>query len=175
MKKKAIERAVINMVVKDDSDFLSPFSTHDTPVISSEVAGFLENCASSYSPKKRLILRIHGSCVSENEKQIYALAIKDYYADEITATRRELRHFNMVSAVLMTIGILILAVAILRRGELWSEVLDIIAWVFIWEAVNIIAFRKRDLRIKKFRYRAFENMKIEYTCESIKETEEENE
>lgn len=36
-------RVIINMTVKDDSDFLSVFSFSDIPVISSEVAEFIEN------------------------------------------------------------------------------------------------------------------------------------
>ncbi len=36
-------RIIINMTVKDDSEFLSRFSERSTPVISSEVAEFLEN------------------------------------------------------------------------------------------------------------------------------------
>ncbi len=42
-KRDADGRVIINMTVKDDTDFLSVFSTGDTPVISSEVAEFLEN------------------------------------------------------------------------------------------------------------------------------------
>ena len=36
-------RIIVDMNVKDDTDFLSVFSANDTPVISSEVAEFLEN------------------------------------------------------------------------------------------------------------------------------------
>ena len=36
-------RAVINMTVKDYSDFLSPYSERATAVISSDVAEFIEN------------------------------------------------------------------------------------------------------------------------------------
>ena len=43
MKKKNKTDAVIHMTVKDDSDFLSVYSVTDTPVISSEVAQFLEH------------------------------------------------------------------------------------------------------------------------------------
>ncbi|MDO4507930.1 MAG: hypothetical protein Q4B65_00860 [Candidatus Saccharibacteria bacterium] len=156
------EPAVINMVVNDDSGFLSKFSTHKTSVISPEVADFLENSAQRFSPKQRLHLQIEGDCVSENEKESYALAIKEYFSDEMAAIGRELRHYNMVAAILMAIGIVILAASIIFPERLWAAVLDIIAWVFIWEAVDIIAFRKRELRIRKFRCRAFVNMKIEY-------------
>ncbi|MDO4612302.1 MAG: hypothetical protein Q4B29_02500 [Candidatus Saccharibacteria bacterium] len=96
------------------------------------------------------------------EKKIYALAIKEYFSDEMASISRELRHYNIVAAIVSAIGLSILAASLLMEGELWPAVLDIVAWVFIWEAVDIIAFRKHELRIRKFRCRAFVNMKIEF-------------
>lgn len=72
-------RVIINMTVKDDTDFLSVFSTGDTPVISSEVAEFLENSTQSIRPKEQLILKIHSDCIDDNEKKEYGRAIKEYY------------------------------------------------------------------------------------------------
>ena len=66
---------------------------------------------------------------------------------------------------LLTIaGILVLSLAIalqyLTDYQVWSEVIDIVAWVFLWEAVDISAFENRSLRNKYRRYQAFLNMKI---------------
>ena len=49
---------VLNMTVLDDSDFLSPYSETDTPVISQDVADFLENGANAAHPKDRLELNV---------------------------------------------------------------------------------------------------------------------
>lgn len=35
------------MTVLDDSNFLSPYSETNTPVISGEIAEFIENCANA--------------------------------------------------------------------------------------------------------------------------------
>ena len=71
-------RIVIDMTVKDDSDFLSVFSQSDTPVISSEVAEFIENSTDSILPKEQLTLRIHSDCIDDNEKVLYRESIKEY-------------------------------------------------------------------------------------------------
>ena len=52
-------RVIINMTVKDDSDFLSPFSQSDTPVISPAVAESIENSCELISSKELLSLNIH--------------------------------------------------------------------------------------------------------------------
>ena len=70
-KRDADGRVIINMTVKDDTDFLSVFSIGDTPVISSEVAEFLESSTHSVLPKEQLALRIHSNCIDDNEKEEY--------------------------------------------------------------------------------------------------------
>ena len=159
-------RVIINMTVKDDTDFLSVFSESETPVISSSVAEFLENATHTLSPKEKLTLRIKSDCVDKEEKDLYPKAIKEYYSEKYVANEKELTRYKIITLLLAVLGVLTLAVAIYiseRFGApLWSEVIDIVAWVFLWEAVDIIAFRSRDQRIMRYRYLALINVKVEY-------------
>ena len=50
----------------------------------------------------------------------------------------------------------------ITRNLIWAEVIDIVAWVLLWEAVDIIAFGNRSLRVKCKRYLSYMSMKIEY-------------
>ena len=63
-------------------------------------------------------------------------------------------------------GIAILALSLfldnLPDNTIWSETVNIIAWVFIWEAVHIAAFQNKELRVKKHRFLSFLAMKIEF-------------
>lgn len=157
---------IINMTVKDDKDFLSVFSSGDTPVISSEVAEFLETNTQSILPNEDLTLRIHSSCIDETEKDEYRQAIKEYYTEQYIANNRELKRNSLISALLAFIGAVILALAFLIDNQtlnpLWSEIVDIIAWVFLWEAVDISAFKNKGLRLKKTRCLSFIAMNVEY-------------
>ncbi len=78
-KNKNFEQKTIDMTVTDDGNFLSPYSEDGKPVISSEVADFLENAAKAYRPKDTLVVSIHGDCIDDCEKKKYAAAIKNYY------------------------------------------------------------------------------------------------
>ena len=165
-KRDADGRVIIDMTVKDDTDFLSAFSTGDTPVISSEVAEFLENSTHSILPKEQLTLRIHSDCIDDNEKEEYRQAIKEYYTERYITNDRELKRNAVIVLLLALAGVITLALAFFIEHQtanlFWTEVVDIIAWVFLWEAVDISAFKNRGLRLKRFRHLAFMSMRIEY-------------
>ena len=78
-------RRIIHMTVDDDSHFLSRFSAGDTPVISSEVAEFIEDCTCSVLPKTALTLKIHSACIDKDEQEIYERAIKEHYTEQYNA------------------------------------------------------------------------------------------
>ena len=159
-------RAVIDMNINDDGDFLSVYSKSDIPVISCDVAEFIENEARPAKPGERFTLRIHSSCIDAAEKVIYDKAIRKYYEEKDAANERELRRNNVIALLLLAAGILVLAFAVFFNAKMetlvWSEVIDIVAWVLIWEAVDVMLFRNNELRVNKHRYRALSSMKIEY-------------
>lgn len=160
------KRVVINMTVKDDSNFLSVFSHNDDPVISTEVADFIENNANAAHPKEKLTLRIHSDCIDEREKTIYARAIKNYYSEKNIANSRAMKRNNVILLILLFLGVAVLAFSIFLssslENEVWPEVVDIVAWVLIWEAADIGIFKNSELRTNQKRFYAYEDMKIEY-------------
>lgn len=58
------ESANLNITVTDDADFLSKYSEADKPVISGEVAEFVENVAKAYHPDQSFTLNIKSACIS---------------------------------------------------------------------------------------------------------------
>ena len=159
-------RIILNMHVKDDTNILSVFSENDEPVISTEIADFLENITQSIHSDEKFALHIKSDCIDSEEQKLYEKAIKQYYTEKYIAVDRELKHYNRVALVLSLIGIFVLAVSIFieysRQSILWSEVIDIVAWVFLWEAVDIKFFQIRKLKENRKRYAAFVDMKIRY-------------
>lgn len=159
-------RAIINMTVRDDSNFLSAFSVNHTPVISDDVAVFIETATVPLLPKTKITLRIHSDCIDENEKKIYSAAISDYYRRHFTANRREIRRNAFLSLFLALSGIAVLfsifLFADIIGDGVWNEVIDIIAWVFLWEAADLHFLESHSLRTKRKRYLSYMGMKVEY-------------
>lgn len=174
-KRDAFGRVIVNMTVKDDSDFLSVFSVNDTPVISSEVAEFIESSTYSVLPKEHLSLRIYSDCIDDNEKEDYRKAVKEYYTERYILNRQERNRNVIISSLLVIAGLIALSISFLISEQtgsvLWTEVINIVAWVFIWESVYVSSFTNRKLRIEMLRYLSYMSMNIEFfTVKEIKES-----
>lgn len=155
-------RVILNMTVKNDDGFLSVYSSTDTPVISAEVADFIENKTKSILPTEPLALHIHSDCIDEDEKELYKKAVKEYYVEHAVENERELRRNHVIVALLALTGVLILALSFLIGHAIWAEVIDIVAWVLLWEAVDVAVFRNRDRRVARLRYIAEVDMDIRF-------------
>ena len=153
---------IVNMTVKNDDDFLSVYSTNEIPVIATDVAEFIENNTSSLHASDPLTLRICSNCIDESEQKDYREAIKEYYTDKYIVNEKELKRNRIIIFLLMIAGVITLALAFRINSNIWSEVVDIAAWVFLWEAVDIGTFKNRELRLKRKRYLAYMSMKVEF-------------
>ena len=49
-----------------------------------------------------------------------------------------------------------------KDSDVLLEVIDIFAWVFLWEAVDLFCFECTALRIKSWRYLALSSCVVEY-------------
>ncbi|MGN1405903.1 MAG: hypothetical protein ACI4WM_06505, partial [Erysipelotrichaceae bacterium] len=146
MKKDKEGNIIINMAVLDDSDFISPFSMSEIPVINSDVAEFIENSTIGIPPKEKLKLIIHSDCIDEDEKILYRKAIREYYRQRYESSRKELLRNRIAIIIMFIAGVIILAISIFKVNTLISsEVIDIIAWVLIWEAADVSLFTNRSL------------------------------
>ena len=157
---------IINMNVKCDDDFLSVYSPTKTPIINTDVAEFIESAAEATKPNEAFTLRIYSNEIDNTEKSLYEKAIRTYYKEKQISNEMSLRRNNIIATLLFAFGIFVLALAIIidytLESAIWSEVIDIVAWVLIWEAADIAIFRNNELRVKKKRYNSFINMNIEY-------------
>ena len=156
----------IKMSIRDDSDMLSPYCETGKPVISSNVAEFLENSASGYHPKERLSLEIASNCIDDTEKERYRKAIRNYFALKYEDVKRDMRRKTIISVWFTIIGILALTLMFVLDGfnldSLWIECIDIFAWVFLWEAVDQFFIERGGLLLRQKRLLNFINMDINY-------------
>ncbi len=153
---------IVNLSIRDDVDFLSPYSLNGLPTISRDVGDFIENSTKTFPPKQKLTLRFHGMNLNNKEKQTYKKAIKDYYQDKYLHMQQKITKNNLISLLLLILGTLIVACAITINQEVWSEVVDILAWVLLWEAMDTFLFRNLEFRHDKNRYLKFTTMNVEF-------------
>ena len=159
-------RALITMTVRDDTDFLSPYSVNAEEMISSEVAGFLSWSAQAFHPRTPISLQINSDCIDDQEKLVYCKAIRNYFDLQLVANRRDMRRNALMASAMLLVGIAGLASMFIAENlgirQLWVECIDIFAWVFIWEAVDLFFIERGRLRLERQRLEAFMTMEIDY-------------
>ncbi|MDE6273421.1 MAG: hypothetical protein K2L87_00030 [Clostridiales bacterium] len=169
-------RAVIEMSVLKDEDFLSDFSSGKAPTVSGEVAEFLNESAMAFLPKEQLHIKIYSDCIDSEEEKSYKTALREYYVRHYKRNRQELRRNAIVSAIMFLIGIAALSIGVtftfFGRHEVWGEILDIFAWVFIWEAVDLFFLERSVLRMGRMRCLSFIAAKISYYPRSQEKEEQ---
>lgn len=157
---------VIDMIVRDDTNFLSPFSESHVPVVNGDVASFVENRTKSVGAKEKLKLKIHSTCIDKTEQEIYKTAIKEYFSESYAEVDAKIRRNNIISIFLLLLGILTLsAMFVLEKysiSGIWAEVVDIVAWVFLWEATDIFVLQNMELRLKRKKLLSIIAMSVEF-------------
>ena len=147
-----VDDNVIHLNIKDTSDMLSPYCEDDKPVINSDFASFLENSVKDVSVHVPLIIKIES-----NDKVPSALSrgIRNYYKNEFIETERELRQNLKYTIVTFIVGIITLILSVFLSGfdslAVIGEAIDIVAWVFVWESVDLFFLRRRELKYKQYR------------------------
>lgn len=156
-------KRVIKMTVKNDDGFLSPYSLKDKPILSSDTVDFLEHSVKDTDTDDEILFEITSAVIDETEKAEYTSAIKNYYSREIAETKTKLKRNGISSFIMLILGILVFALRIVFSSTLNNEivlnVLDVVAWVFVWEATDLFFFKRSEMRSEQLK-----NLKI-YTAE----------
>lgn len=159
-------RAVINMTVLDDNEFLSPYGEEKDIVISRETAAFLEHSTRAIHHNRDLTLVISSNVIDEKEKVLYKKGIHNYFENSFLALQKDLKRNLWTSIIFALIGVLYFAVLIVISlfvdYDLILEMLSIAGWVFLWEAVELFFIDRTEMKNRQYRAYAFLNAKIIY-------------
>ena len=162
-------RTVVRLRVTDDDNFLSPFSVEGKPVIAGETAEFLNHSLLQLKTSSAVHFVVSSNVITDEEQQVYEKAIKNYYREEFAERAREIRKNTLASLVMILVGALVFAIAILLESmdlkPLFLNILDVIAWVFVWEAADLFFLQRPVLRKEQLR-----NLKIavaEFTFQAV--------
>lgn len=142
-------RFIIDMMILDDESFISPFCG-GSPIISSDAATYLDNSIKTVPPKAQVALHISSEVISKDKEEIHVQSIRNYYRNEQKQLIRELLSNKLASLTMFIVGLIVIAIMItfsfLGFGEIWITVLEIIGWVFVWEAVDKFVFERNKLK-----------------------------
>lgn len=159
-------RALIEIEIKDKSEVLSPFYAQNKETINNEFANFLDNFTKSFPPSQGLHLSINCPEVKPEDEEVFSRAVKNYYLNSTIEAERKISNNTKLLLVMILLSIISLTALFLVHyfDVFWliEEVFDIIAWVFVWEAVDIFAFQRSLLRYEKQRNLSLYNSFISF-------------
>lgn len=153
---------LIRLHVNDLDYFLSPLSVDGVPVISDETAYLLNFYLKNMSVDgdEKLCFEVTAPDITENEQSIYRKAIKNYYREEFIDVQIKFRENLKKTITMLGVGLLPLFLKIFLHlfvglGNEFTEIINIAAWVFLWEAVDLFFIKRVELRKVQLR-----NLKI---------------
>lgn len=143
-------RVLIPMTVLDDTDFLSPFSIGHDPVISADTADFLEHRMKPLMKAEDVHLVIYSDCITDEDRDVYANGIQNYFVNRYLRMKLLLRRNLWHGLLFLLAGVALFATmllsSIIKNADLVFNMLQVIAWVFIWEVVDTFVFDRSELR-----------------------------
>ena len=144
---------LIKLHINDVDYFLSPLSVDGVPCISDETAFLLNYYLKNMSvdSDEKIFFEITGHNLSLAEQELYRKAIKNYYREEFLDVQDDMK-LNRRNTILMIIsGAFFILLRILLPLTIgWKpdflEPINIVAWVFLWEAVELQIFKRPKLK-----------------------------
>lgn len=148
-------RRLVKIGLSKGYDLLSPLSPNGEPCITEEVAQFIEHSTKHLRPDASLHFAFEGASISNNEKKIYTSAIHNYYHNEFTEIVRELQKNMAQTIIMVAVSAVIFAINIFLKNsgenQVVYNIIDIIAWVFAWEATDIFFLQRPAMRLRRLR------------------------
>ncbi len=149
-------RELIALSVHNDDSFLSPYSMGKAPKLSEEVVSFLDESTRGIRPDSHVHLAIHSDSIDEEEAARYESAIRSHYESTYHSIRAEKKHLHRIALIMALVAVFALSfmigIDVAGQGDaVFVEVVDIFAWVFMWEAVDIFFLQCTLLRARERR------------------------
>jgi hypothetical protein len=163
-------RIIVPVTIRDDENFLSSYTKSDIPIINSDISNYLDSLIEFLPPAEILHFQIRSNCINPEEQKIYKEAIKEYFLTQYSKSRRQFKRNLRMGVITSLIGaLLILITYLIAPGEsgtiiqkATTEAVNIAAWVFFWEALDILLMQNYECRRNRKIYATALMSKIEF-------------
>ncbi len=146
-------REIVDITISDSENLLSIYNPDGKKIISTEMANVIDNSTKSTSINKDIHLRFSCNSNSPAKEDIYKQAIKNYYLNEFADKERRLHNNFLITIFVFVMAVLFLALFfILEKVNCpWylNYFIEIVAWVFAWETVDLIFFQRQLIRYEQ--------------------------
>jgi hypothetical protein len=156
----------IPVSVRVEDSILSPFSPKGHPTISGEFAEFLDSQYTEMKRNEKLHIDIECDTIDDDERLLYEGAIRSYYKAQEKRKTNEIVRNNIIALIMLIIGALVLTLSVMFyvfSHEIIGEIIDIVAWVFVWESVDLFFIHRSILLRERAKCKYFIEAEITYS------------
>lgn len=159
--------AVVSIKSKDESEIISKFSTEKDLTITPELSSYLKESADDIPVKNPIKIEINTPKDLEIEKQKKVkLALRNHFTKKVSDINEKLDENEVECYILVLLSIVFLLAYVLVKIhmpiEILSEILLIVAWVFVWRMTESIVFVRKEMRREAVKYYRLLTAKIEF-------------
>lgn len=151
----------IEIELKDKKDFVSKYNNNR---ISNDLYNYIKEEIKLLNLKEKITMEITTQFkMSDKEKELLALNIKKTSNEEIRDLEYLEQKVLLKELILLLIGTIIIFICFLIKNlEFISEIILIIGWLFIWESLYSLIFRRTKNKILKERLKSIINSYIDF-------------
>ena len=157
-------RGVINVGAEFYDDIFSPYCYKGGDTLSLEMIEYLWEKQEIIPLDYDLTIRFNIKNATEEKRKEIQMAVKKNFENDIHAVDQKMQRTMSFSTWFVIIGIILTAVYLLSINfvpKAVSYIIDILAWVFVWEGVRAYFLDRRDLKTDKVRSLRLAAAKIE--------------
>ena len=143
----------------EDEEYYKDFSNQS--LLKQEIFDYLDNSFGLIDKKKNMKLKvIFKDTTSTFEKEKVLNLIKTHYALEYKNNHKDIVRTRIIALISFIAGLVMFGIYTIfvhyNLNEILQEIIDIFAWVFIWETCDLLAFGVNSYRVKSIKnYKLF--------------------
>lgn len=139
---------IINIKIDNKEQVISKFSYDENDKLNKELSEFILDKTKIMPLTNDFKLNFYSSSAID-AKEVQT-TLKNHFKEEYIEAKHELKRANIVSLIMLILGIASLSILILAHKFFdyfyFTTILEIASWVFVWEAVDIFFLQRSRLK-----------------------------
>ena len=155
---------IINIKVQNKEQIISNFSYDENDKINKDLSEFIVAKSKRVHISKDIKLNFYtNEHIDKNEIQS---TIKNHFHEEYLESKSELKRLNIFIITMLALGVLTFAILVALYNRNFSNfyfemILEIAAWVFIWESVDATFLQRPKIRRKNIQMQKLSSAQVE--------------
>ena len=145
------EDNIVNIKVENKEQIISSYSYDENDKFNKDLAEFITTKTKRTHLSQNIKLNFYSK--EHIEQKEIETTLKNHFNEERLETKDELKKFNIFTIIMLTLGILTFSILVALYNRSFNNfyfemILEIAAWVFIWESVETTFLRRPKIRRK---------------------------